>query len=327
MTKPFDVIIIGAGPIGIACGIEASNRELSYLIIEKGCIVNSIFNYPTNMTFFSTSEKIEIGGIPFVSHGTKPTRREALEYYRRVAQSYKLNIKQFEKVHLIEKDQTGFRIITQKHTYSCKYLILSTGYYDNPNLLGIPGESLPKVKHYFDEPHPYAGMKTAVIGAGNSAVDVALELYRVGAEVTMIIKEESIKSTVKYWVKPDIDNRIEEGSIRAYFNSEILEIRQNDILVKTPKGIFDIRNDLVFAMTGYHPDTVFFREAGVKILEKKRAHFKKSTHETNVKGLYIAGVACSGNDTDKYFIENSIIHSEKILKDIEMKIGKRKTSA
>ena len=323
MPGIFDVIIIGAGPIGIACGIEAARRKLNYLILEKGCIVNSIFHYPTNMTFFSTSEKIEIGGIPFVSHGTKPTRREALEYYRRVVQSYKLNIHQFEKVHLAEKDSSGFKIMTQKHSYACRYLILSTGYYDNPNLLGIPGESLPKVKHYFDEAHPYAGMKTAVIGAGNSAVDVALELYRVGAEVTMVIKEDSIKPTVKYWVKPDIDNRIEEGSIRAYFNSEILEIRQNDILVKTAKGNIDIRNDLVFAMTGYHPDINFFQETGVKIIEKKKAFFKRLTHETNVKGLYIAGVACSGSDTDKYFIENSIIHAERILKDIEMKINKR----
>ncbi len=322
MTNKFDVIIIGAGPIGIACGIEAERQKISYLILEKGCIVNSIFHYPTNMTFFSTSEKIELGGIPFVSHGTKPTRREALEYYRRVVQSYKLNINQFEKVHLVENDSSGFRIMTQKHTYGCKYLILATGYYDNPNLLGIPGESLPKVKHYFDEAHPYAGMKTAVIGAGNSAVDVALELYRVGAEVTMIVRESSIKPSVKYWVKPDIDNRIEEGSIKAYFNSEILEIRQNDIVVKTRKGKLDLRNDIVFAMTGYHPDIGFFQDIGLKIIDKKKAFFRKSTHETNVKGLYIAGVACSGSDTDKFFIENSIIHAEKIMKNIEMKIRK-----
>ncbi len=322
MTNKFDVIIIGAGPIGIACGIEAERQKMSYLILEKGCIVNSIFHYPTNMTFFSTSEKIELGGIPFVSHGTKPSRREALEYYRRVVQSYKLNINQFEKVHLVENDSSGFRIMTQKHTYGCKYLILATGYYDNPNLLGIPGESLPKVKHYFDEAHPYAGMKTAVIGAGNSAVDVALELYRVGAEVTMIVRESSIKPSVKYWVKPDIDNRIEEGSIKAYFNSEILEIRQNDIVVKTKKGKLDLRNDIVFAMTGYHPDIGFFQDIGLKIIDKRKAFFRKSTHETNVKGLYIAGVACSGSDTDKFFIENSIIHAEKIMKNIEMKIRK-----
>jgi thioredoxin reductase (NADPH) len=315
-NESYDVVIIGAGPIGIACGIEAKKNKLKYLIIEKGCIVNSIFHFPTNMTFFSTSEKIEIGGIPFVSHGIKPTRREALEYYRRVIQSYNLNLHQFEKVHLVEKGKTGFRVMTQKKTYLTKYLIMATGYYDNPNLLEIPGESLPKVRHYFDEAHPYAGLNTAVIGAGNSAVDVALELYRVGAKVTMIIKEDSIKPSVKYWVKPDIENRIAEDSIRAYFNSELIEIGQSYIIVKTPKGKIDIPNDLVFAMTGYHPDLNFLREAGIKIVDRKNGYFKKSNQETNVSGLYLAGVACSGSDTDKYFIENSIEHAEKIIEDI-----------
>jgi thioredoxin reductase (NADPH) len=315
----FDVVIIGAGPIGLACGIEAAKRKLKYLIIEKGCIVNSVFNYPTNMTFFSTSEKIELGGIPFVSHGIKPTRREALEYYRRVAQAYKLNMHQFEKVHLVEKDKTGFKVMTDKKTYLCRQLIVATGYYDNPNLLKIPGESLPKVRHYFDEAHPYAGMKTAVIGAGNSAVDVALELFRIGASVTMIIKEDMIKPSVKYWVKPDIENRISEGSIKAFFLSEVLEIRQSDIIISTPKGIVNIPNDLVFAMTGYHPDLNFLKESGIKIIKNSKAYFKKSSHETNVRGLYLAGVACSGSDTDNYFIENSIVHAEKIIEDIVRK--------
>lgn len=318
-NESFDVVIIGAGPIGLACGIEAAKNNLKYLIIEKGCIVNSIFNYPTNMTFFSTSEKIELGGIPFVSHGIKPTRREALEYYRRVAQAYKLNLHQFERVHLVEKDKTGFKVMTQKKTYLCKKLIVATGYYDNPNLLEIPGESLPKVRHYFDEAHPYAGMNTAVIGAGNSAVDVALELFRIGASVTMIIKEEMIKPSVKYWVKPDIENRIAEGSIKTYFLSEVIEIRQSDIIISTPKGIIIIPNDLVFAMTGYHPDLNFFRDAGIKIIKKSSAYFSKSSHETNVPGLYLAGVACSGSDTDNYFIENSIVHAEKIIEDIMRK--------
>lgn len=204
----FDVIIIGAGPIGLTCGIEAVKRKFSYLIIEKGCLVNSIFHYPTNMTFFSTSERLEIGEVPFVSHGDKPTRREALEYFRRVKHAWNLNVKTYETVLNIDEEKHSFAIVTDKGKYYCGKLIISTGFFDKPNYLNIPGEELPKVKHYFDEAHPYAYLKLIVVGAGNSAVDVALETYRRGSEVTMVIREDRIKESVKYWVKPDIENRI-----------------------------------------------------------------------------------------------------------------------
>lgn len=311
-----DALIIGAGPIGLACGIECKKNSLSYLIIEKGCLVNSIFNYPTNMTFFSTSERIEIGGIPFVSHGDKPSRREALEYYRRVYSFYDLNVNTYEKVLSVKSVGKNYTVKTDKNVYNAKNVIVSTGYYDNANYLNIPGEELPKVKHYFDEPHPYVNHKTAVIGAGNSAVDVALELYRVGADVSMIIREDQIKPSIKYWVKPDIENRIKEGSIKSYFNSEVIEIKESKIVVKSPEGILILENDFVFSMTGYHSDNKFLKDIGIELDECSNPVFNKNTFETNLKGVYIAGVVCGGKNTDKYFIENSIEHSKIIIEEI-----------
>lgn len=312
----FDIIIIGAGPIGLACGIEAKKNNLNYLIIEKGSIVNSIFHYPTNMTFFSTAEKIEIGNVPFVSHGDKPTRREALEYYRRVKAAYDLKVNTYEKVLSVENESEHYKIITDKGSYRSKNIIIATGYYDNPNYLNIPGEDLPKVKHYFDEPHPYAYHKTAVVGAGNSAVDVALELFRVGADVTMIIRENEIKPSIKYWVKPDIENRIKEGSIKVFFNSVIKEIRRESMLIATPEGEREIENDFVFLMTGYNPDYKFLKSLGVEVDTDNCPVFSKKTFETNLPGVYLAGVVCSGKNTDKYFIENSIEHSKIIIDSI-----------
>ncbi len=318
-NKIYDVIIIGAGPIGLACGIEAKKNSLDYMIIEKGCLVNSIFNYPANMTFFSTSEKIEIGGVPFVSHGIKPTRREALEYYRRVCSSYELKVNTYEKVISVSRNagrKNHFTVLTDKNKFDAYNIIIATGYYDNANKLNIPGEELPKVRHYFDEPHPYSYHKTAVIGAGNSAVDVALELYRVGAEVTMIIKEDQIKPSIKYWVKPDIENRISEGSIKSYFKSEVIRITEKELIIKTPKGKITLENDFVFAMTGYHPDYSFLKSLGIKTDRNSDPVFDRKTFETNRKGIYLAGVVCGGKRTDKYFIENSIVHSEIIIKEI-----------
>ncbi|MDZ4713140.1 MAG: YpdA family putative bacillithiol disulfide reductase [bacterium] len=314
MEHIFDVIIIGAGPIGMACGIEAKRKGLDYVIIEKGSIVNSVFHYPTNMTFFSTAEKIEIGGVPFVSHGDKPTRREALEYFRRVKAAYGLLINTYEKVIDVKADDTNYKINTNKNSYLTKNIIIATGYYDNPVNMNIEGEDLPKVRHYFDEPHPYAYQKTAVIGAGNSAVDVALELFRVGAEVTMVIREPKIKLSIKYWVKPDIENRINENSIKAYFNSYPVEIKKSSIVIQTPEGLVEIENDYVFAMTGYSPDHNFLRSIGLQLDEENCPVFNRETLQTNLKGIYLAGVVCSGKNTDKYFIENSIGHA-KIITD------------
>ena len=324
MSKEFDVIIIGAGPIGLTCGIESVKKNYTHLILEKGCLVNSIFHYPTNMTFFSTSERLEVGEVPFVSHGDKPTRRESLEYFRRVKNSWNLNVHVYEKVVAIEGNDGNYTVKSNKDEYKCKKVIIATGFYDEPNYMKIPGEDLPKVKHYYDEAHPYAYLKIIVIGAANSAVDVALETYRRGSEVTMVIREDRIKDNVKYWVKPDIDNRIKEGSIKAYFNSNVLRIRKDEVDIMTPEGEVTIKNDFVFAMTGYHPDFTFLKNAGVNIAddEGKVPYFNENTFETNKKGIYLAGVVCSGMDTGKWFIENSRYHAVNIFNHIELALNK-----
>ena len=309
------MIIIGAGPIGLTCGIEAKKRNKSHLIIEKGCLVNSLYHYPTNMTFFSTSERIEIGELPFVSHGDKPTRRESLEYYRRVAHSWNLNIHTYEKVTNIEKRNEKFLVTTSKAKYTSINVIVANGFFDEPNLLKIPGEDKPKVIHYFTEAHPYSYLKLIVVGAANSAVDVALETFRRGSEVTMVIREDKLKDTVKYWVKPDIENRIKEGSIKAYFNSELIEIKDDEVDIRTPDGLITIENDFVFAMTGYHPDYDFLQKIGINLSKDENLipYFDSTTFETNVKGMYIAGVVCSGQLTSKWFIENSLSHANSIF--------------
>jgi len=318
MKEAFDLVIIGGGPIGLACGIEAEKAGLSYVIIEKGCLVNSLYNYPKNMTFFSTSEKLEIGGVPFISHNNKPVRAEALEYYRRVATSWNLKTKLYEGVEQIFNKKGSFEVQTDKGNCKAKHLVVSTGFYDIPYLLNVTGENLPKVKHYYDEPHPYFGQNIIVVGAANSAVDVALETYRKGANVTMVIRDDSIRDTVKYWVKPDIENRIKEGSIKAYWNSEIVEIREMEVDVKTPEGVITLSNDFVLAMTGYQPDFSFLESMGIEIGEDnlRTPIHNPDTMETNVKNLYLAGVICGGLKTNKWFIENSIVHAETIVKHI-----------
>ena len=315
----FEVITIGAGPIGLSCGIEAKKRNKSHLVIEKGCLVNSLFHYPTNMTFFSTSERLEIGEIPFVSHGDKPTRRESLEYYRRTAETWKLNIHTYEEVFNILKNDDTFIVKTSKAEYKAKNIIAATGFYDEPNLLNIPGEDKPKVKHYFDEAHPYAYLKLIIVGAGNSAVDVALEAYRRGAEVTMVIREDKLKDGVKYWVRPDIENRINEGSIKAYFNSGLTDIRDDNVDIIAPQGKITVENDFVFAMTGYHPNYDFLKKIGIKISDDDNLipFYNEETYETNIKGLYLAGVVCGGMTTGKWFIENSRDHAVKIFHHLE----------
>jgi thioredoxin reductase (NADPH) len=313
-----DILIIGGGPIGLNCALEAQKNNLTYLIIEKGTIVNSLYNYPLYMRFFSTAEKLEIAEIPFISTAPKPGRQEALEYYQGIARQKNINIHLYEKVLKVTKENDVFTIETTKGKYSAKNVIISTGFYDIPNFMNIPGENLPKVKHYYTEPYPYAKQKIVVVGSSNSAVDAALETYRKGAEVTMIIRHSEISKSVKYWVKPDIENRIAEGSIKAYFNAEITEIKENTVIFKDANGqTNEIENDFVLAMTGYLPDFEFLKNSGIELQgECLNPLYHPETMETNVKNLYLAGVVCGGKDTHLWFIENSRIHAELILQSI-----------
>lgn len=310
-----DVLIIGGGPIGIACGLEAKKKKLRYLITEKGPIVNSLFNYPVNMQFFSSSERLEIAGIPFISKDAKPRRNEALEYYRRIVTSNNLKIHLFEKITGVEKKGDLFEVTSDKRTYNASNVIVATGFYDLPNRLGVPGENLQKVSHYYKDPHFYASQKLAVIGASNSAVDAALECWRKGAEVSMIIRGTQIGERVKYWVRPDIINRIEEGSIKAYYNSSVIEITENELLLETPDGKVTLENDFVLALTGYMPNFEFLEKLGIRLSqdEKRLPEYNPETMETNISGLYLAGVICGGMETHKWFIENSRIHADQII--------------
>ena len=312
-----EVLIIGAGPIGLNCALEAEKNGLNYIIIEKGTIVNSLYHYPLYMRFFSTADKLEIAEIPFITTSPKPGRQDALEYYQGIARHRNLKINLYEEVLKISKNEI-FDVQTSKTKYLAKNIIIATGFYDIPNLLNIPGEDLPKVKHYYTEPYPYANQKVVVIGASNSAVDAALETYRKGAEVTMIIKSSEISKSVKYWVKPDIENRIAEGNIKAYFNAEMLEIKESSVVFKDETGkIHEIENDFVLAMTGYLPDFNFLKNSGIDLKgDSLRPVYNPETMETNVENLYLAGVVCGGKDTHLWFIENSRIHAEMIVKHI-----------
>ncbi|WPV01355.1 YpdA family putative bacillithiol disulfide reductase [Mucilaginibacter sp. cycad4] len=312
-----DIFIIGGGPIGLTCGLAAQKAGLSFVIVEKGTLVNSLYNYPATMTFFSTSEKLEIGGVPFVTVHNKPTRNDALEYYRRVALSNNLPIHLFEEVTEVKPEDGFYTIITKKATYQAKKVILSTGFYDIAVNLDIPGENLPKVKHYYQDPHYYTLQKVVVVGSSNSAIDVALETYRKGAEVTLVIRGSEVSNRVKYWVRPDIINRIKEGSIKAYFSSNLEAIRENEVDIKTPEGLITIPNDFVMAMTGYKPNFEFLKKLGIILSEDKFIpQYNPETMETNMPGLYLAGVVCGGLDTHLWFIENSRVHADMIIADI-----------
>jgi len=313
----YDLLIIGAGPIGMACAIEAQKANLSYIIVEKGALVNSLFNYPVFMTFFSTSQRLEIGGVPFVTINPKPNRNEAVEYYRRVAEKFDLKINLFERVNQVNKKDDGlFEINTSKTSYTAKNVVVATGFYDVPLLMNVSGEDLPKVTHYYKDPHLYAFQNVVVVGANNSGVDAALETYRKGANVTMVVRSGELGPNVKYWVRPDIQNRIKEGEVTALFNSELVAIRENEVDIKTPEGIQTIANDFVIAMTGYQPDFSMLRKFGIELPESLCPAYNEETMETNVKGLYLAGVVCGGLDTHKLFIENSRVHAEMIVKHI-----------
>jgi thioredoxin reductase (NADPH) len=342
VLKHFPLLIIGGGPIGLACGLEAAKQHIDYLIVEKGTLVNSLYNYPVNMTFFSTSERLEIGRVPFVTNSPKPKRAEALEYYRRVAQDSRISINLFEEVidikpshvdTMIEARNKGqqiigeerpallFTITTNKATYTANNIIVATGFYDIPYFLNIPGENLPKVKHYYDDPHFYAFQKVVIVGAQNSAVDAALETWRKGADVTMIVRGSEIGQRVKYWVKPDIENRIKEGSIKAHFNSYVKEIREAEVIVATPGGEIQLENNWVLSLTGYQPNLSFLEKINVQLGNDatRKPVYDEDTHQTNIAGIYLAGVICGGMNTHRLFIENSREHAEKIITHIKSK--------
>lgn len=319
--KQKELIIIGAGPIGLACALQAKAAGIDYLILEKGALVNSLYNYPLFMHFFSTAERLEIGGLPFPCTQAKPGRQEAIEYYRRVAQSQNLQLRLFTEVKevLPLKNTEGFQIIcSQQKSYTTRWVIVATGFYGLPKKLNVPGEELAKVHHYYKEPHPFAFQKVAVIGAQNSAVDVALETFRRGADVTMIVRQSEIGRRVKYWIRPDIVNRIEEGSIKAYFNAWVRAITAHSLVFEDPQGTHEIENDQVLAMTGYLPDHALLASMGIHFStdERREPVYNSATMETNVRGLYLAGVVCGGNITHQLMIENSRIHASLIIQDL-----------
>jgi len=317
----FNLIIVGGGPIGMVCGIEAKKAGLHFLILEKGALVNSLFHFPANMTFFSTSLLLEIGDVPFISHTDKPTRTEALEYYRRIASAWQLPIHLYETVTQIKQQQTGFSVTSDKSMYTCDHIIVATGFYDQYIPLGVPGENLPKVKHYYDEAHPYYQQKLAVIGAGNSACDVALECLQKGARVTLIVRGPQLKETIKYWIRPNIENRIKDQSITAYFNAEPVEIKDHSIIIRQDGQLHELDNDFVLAMTGYLPDYEFLSSLGVLFHndEYRTPVYHEDTLESNVPGLYLAGVLIGGMKTNKWFIENTRDHGKKIVDHILLK--------
>jgi thioredoxin reductase (NADPH) len=330
----YDVLVIGAGPTGLACAIDAQNEGFNVVLVDKGCLTNSLFHYPANMTFFTTPELLEIGKIPFPSPNQKPTRNEALEYYRKVAAHYKLNVLQYQNVDRIAGADGDFRVHTtdqfgRNHEHHARKLIISTGYYDLPNHLNIPGEDLPKVKHYYHEPHPYFAQDVLVIGGKNSAAIAALELWRHGARVTLVHRGPELHRHIKYWIKPDIENRIKNHEITAYFNTTVTEVTEDSVTLETPEGTKVVPNQFVFALTGYHPDFSFIESLGVK-LDEKNARCpvcNRRTLESNVPGIYLAGVIVAGERTNEIFIENGRFHGALIARDLAQKLANRETEA
>lgn len=321
--KNYDLVIIGGGPIGLACGIAATKAKLNYIILEKGVLVNSLYNFPEQMTFFSTSNLLEIGNVPFVAHNDKPTRKEALEYYRRVYDSWKLNVQLYTPVEEMTKTSDGYVLKTPKEEFKTSAVIVSTGFYDTARMLNVPGEDLPKVKHFYDSPHPYVNQKILVVGAANSACDVALETYYKGAEVTMAIRSNEIYPKTKYWIKPNIENRIKEGSIKAYFETTVKEIKAHSVILNTPEGEVELENDFVLAMIGYTPDFSLFERLGIPVDEEnhKRPIHDEETLETPLANVYVAGVINSGLKTSKLFIENTRVHADMIMEDLKTKLA------
>ena len=326
-TDLFDVLVIGAGPTGLACAIDAQNAGLCVVLVDKGCLTNSLFHYPAHMTFFTTPELLEIGDMPFSSPNQKPTRPEALEYYRKVAEHYQLDVRQYERVDRVAGSDGNFRVRTidrfdRAHVHRARKLIVSTGYYDLPNYLGIPGEDLPKVAHYYHEPHPYFAQDVLVIGGKNSAAIAALDLWRHGARVTLVHRGQELHRHIKYWIKPDIENRIKNGEVVAHFDTTVSEISEDGVTLLTPAGPKVLPNQFVFALTGYRPDFEFIESMGVKLdPENARCPIcKPETLESNVPGIYVAGVVVAGERTNEIFIENGRFHGALIAKDLAEKL-------
>jgi thioredoxin reductase (NADPH) len=319
MDQTRDLLIIGAGPAGLACAVYARNAGLDTVIIEKGCIVNSIYHYPENMTFFTTSELLEIGNIPMTVAAEKPKRADALKYYRRVSEHFQLDVRDFERVLSVSGGDLGFTVETEgRFSRRCRHrtrkIVVATGYYDNPNLLDIPGEDLPKVSHYYHDAHPYYRKKVLVIGGKNSAAIAALELFRNGADVTLVHRGAELGREIKYWIRPDIKNRISNGEVKAYFKTRVVEIRESEVVLSTPSGEQVLQNDFVFALTGYHPDPTLLQELGVEIdPDTYVPQHDPETLETNVSGIYVAGSVASGRMTNRIFIENGRFHGERII--------------
>jgi thioredoxin reductase (NADPH) len=326
MTESFDALIVGAGPTGLACGIELERRGVKAVIVEKGCVVNSLYNYPTNMVFFTTPELLEIGNIPMTSLNEKPNRHEALKYYRRVADHFKLDIRQYERVESIAGADNAFEVhstdrLGARRAYLTRKIVLAIGYYDVPNMLGVPGEDLEKVLHYYKEPHPYYNHDVAVIGGQNSAAIAALELNWTGARVTLIHREAGISSRVKYWIRPNLENRVKNGEIRAYFHSRVVEILPDSIRIATPDGEKTLKNDFVFAMIGYRPDLDFLSATGVSLdSATQKPRTDPATLESERPGVYLAGVIVAGMHTNEIFIENGRFHGRQIAESIASRL-------
>ena len=323
----FDVLVIGAGPTGMACAIEAQRAGLRSVLVDKGCLCNSLFHYPSHMTFFTTPELLEIGDIPFPSVNQKPTRNEALEYYRKVAEHYRLDIRQYQNVDSITGSDGDFHVhvtdrFGRKLVHHARKLVVATGYYDLPNYLGIPGEELPKVHHYYNDPHPYYDLDVLVIGGKNSAAIAARDLWRHGARVTLVHRGPAMHRHVKYWILPDIENRIKNGEITAYFQTDVESIHEDTVTLQTLEGRLTLKNDYVFAMTGYHPDFDFLTALGVSVEGEDRCPAcDPQSLESNVAGIYLAGVIIAGERTNEIFIENGRFHGRQIASDLKEKIS------
>jgi thioredoxin reductase (NADPH) len=325
-ANSFDVLVIGAGPTGMASAIEARRAGFSAVLVDKGCLVNSLYHYPANMVFFTTPELLEIGDIPFTTANQKPNRLEALEYYRNVAQHYRLDVRQYQRVTGVSGSNGGFQVQTldrhgKAHAYIARKIVVATGYYDLPNYMRIPGEDLPKVLHYYGEPHPYFDTDVLIIGGKNSAAIAALELWRRGSRVTLVHRGPGIHQNVKYWIKPDIENRIKNREVAAYFNSSVEEIMPESVRIRTPEGTRTLKNDFVFALTGYHPDYDFLESLGIELQKPEmRPVCNPETFESNVPGVYVAGVIVSGSRTSEIFIENGRFHGRQIAADLKDKL-------